>query len=219
MLIASAGEGIKSAAHDKAEDARAGGAVIEIAFVNNMPSAAFDATEAKFSSLLQGAAAALGATVRLRRYALCGIDRTAEVRARLETDYEPVAAIYDATVDGLIVTGSEPLTADLRDEAYFDALAGLIAWAEEETASTVASCLAAHAAALIFDQIERETLPVKCSGVFVQEVRSDHALTCGLGPTVHMPHSRLNDLPGARMQEAGYSNLIESPELNWTVAV
>ena len=34
-----------------------------------------------------------------------------------------------------------------------------------------------------------------------------------------MPHSRLNDLPAAMLQAGGYTNLIESPEMNWTVAV
>jgi homoserine O-succinyltransferase len=34
-----------------------------------------------------------------------------------------------------------------------------------------------------------------------------------------MPHSRLNDLPSALLQEGGYTSLIESPEMNWTVAV
>ncbi len=71
----------------------------------------------------------------------------------------------------------------------------------------------------MFDGIERETLPAKCSGVFVQDVAGGHPLTEGLGPKVHMPHSRLNDLPSARLQSAGYTNLVESTEMNWTVAV
>lgn len=81
------------------------------------------------------------------------------------------------------------------------------------------SCLAAHAAALLLDGIERHTLAVKCSGVFVQAIRTDHPLTEGLGGLVRMPHSRLNDLPSALLQADGYANLIESPEMTWTVAV
>jgi homoserine O-succinyltransferase len=34
-----------------------------------------------------------------------------------------------------------------------------------------------------------------------------------------MPHSRLNDLPSSLMQQGGYTNLIESAEMNWTVAI
>lgn len=185
-----------------------------------MPSSAFDATEQQFAGLLEGAARALGsATVRFSRYALSGLERTEEVRHRLATDYRPVEHIYGERVDGLIVTGTEPLADDLRLEPYWGALAELIGWAEGATASAVVSCLAAHAAALLFDGIERETLPAKCSGVFVQEVFPGHALTEGLGPQVHMPHSRLNDLPSGQLQADGYTNLIESPEMNWTVAV
>ena len=185
-----------------------------------MPSSAFDATERQFAHLLEGAAQELGGvTVRLNRYAFAGLERTEEVDKRLASDYRPVEQIFGEEVDGLIVTGTEPLADDLRSEPYWGALAELIGWAEGATASVVVSCLAAHAAALLFDGIERETLPAKCSGVFLQEVFSGHALTEGLGPQVHMPHSRLNDLPSGSLQTGGYTNLIESPEMNWTVAV
>ena len=82
--------------------------------------------------------------------------------------------MYGTRPDGLIVTGTEPLTDDLRTEPYWGALAELIGWAEGATASALLSCLAAHAAALLFDGIERHTLAVKCSGVFVQAIRADH---------------------------------------------
>lgn len=195
-------------------------ATIEIGFVNNMPSSAFDATEAQFASLLEAAANLLGdTTVRFSRYALGGLERTTEVRERIARDYIPASRVPGGGLDGLIVTGTEPLTDDLRSERYWDELSRLIKWAEDATASTVVSCLAAHAAALLFDGIERESLPVKCSGVFVQDVFPGHELTEGLGQKVHMPHSRLNDLPAALLQADGYTNLIESPEMNWTVAI
>lgn len=197
-----------------------GVATIEIAFVNNMPSSAFDATEAQFAGLLEAATGLLGdTTVRLSRYALGGLERTAQVEERIARDYSPASRIQGRAVDGLIVTGTEPLTDDLRSEAYWGELSELFSWAECSAASVVVSCLAAHAVALLFDGIERESLPVKCSGVFVQEVFPGHELTEGLGPQVHMPHSRLNDLPAALLQADGYTNLIESPEMNWTVAL
>jgi homoserine O-succinyltransferase len=185
-----------------------------------MPSSAFDATEQQFTSLLESAAEQLGGiTVRFSRFALGGFERTAEVEARIARDYRPIGRIYSERPDGLIVTGTEPIADDLKSESYWGGLAELIGWAEGAAVSALLSCLAAHAAALLFDGIERETLAAKCSGVFVQEVRTDHPLTEGLGGLVHMPHSRLNDLPSALLQEGGYTSLIESPEMNWTVAV
>jgi len=193
---------------------------IEIALVNNMPSSAFDATEQQFVTLLEAAAHELGGTaVRLSRYGIEGLERSAEVQGRIAREYSHIELLYATQPDGLIVTGTEPRALDLRSEPYWGALAELIAWAKDAVASAVVSCLAAHAAALLFDGIERETLPAKCSGVFVQDVVSGHPLTMDLGKKVHMPHSRLNDLPSASLQAGGYTNLIESPEMNWTVAV
>lgn len=221
FLIVSGDDGTRTQTGDEA--GHTGGdhqPTIDIAFVNNMPSSAFDATEQQFAGLLESAAKELGgAVVRFSRYALPGLERTDEVRQRLAVDYRSVEEIYSEPVDGLIVTGTEPLADDLRLEPYWAALAELIGWAEGAVASAVVSCLAAHAAALLFDGIDRETLPAKCSGVFLQEVFQGHPLTDGLGPRVHMPHSRLNDLPSGLLQADGYTNLIESPEMNWTVAV
>ncbi len=185
-----------------------------------MPDSAFEETERQFIGLLENAAREIGdITVRFSRYSLPGLSRGAAIEQRLARDYSPVDRVYGDRPDGLIVTGTEPLTDDLRTEAYWEPLTELIGWAEGSTASALLSCLAAHAAALLFDGIERHTLAVKCSGVFVQAIRTDHPLTEGLGGLVHMPHSRLNDLPSALLQADGYANLIESPEMTWTVAV
>ncbi|MGD0983657.1 MAG: homoserine O-succinyltransferase [Acidimicrobiales bacterium] len=191
-----------------------------MAFVNNMPDSAFEETERQFIGLLDSAARELGdVAVHSRRYRLPGLARNSAIEERIAQEYDPLDRIYEERPDGLIVTGTEPLTDDLRTESYWEALTELIGWAEDSTASALLSCLAAHAAALLFDGIERHALAVKCSGVFTQTIRTDHPLTEGLGDRVHMPHSRLNDLPSALLQADGYSNLIESPEMTWTVAV
>jgi len=223
QFIASPGDGIGTAEGDEPAGRRGqclDGSRIEIAFVNNMPDSAFEETERQFVGLLDGAASELGdVTVQLSRYVLPGLARSAAIGQRVSEDYRPVDDIYGGQPDGLIVTGTEPLTDDLRTESYWGALTDLFTWAESSTASALLSCLAAHAAALAFDGIERHTLATKCSGVFVQAIKTDHPLTKGLGDVVHMPHSRLNDLPSALLTADGYTNLIESPEMNWTVAV
>ena len=207
-----------SLAHGRGRDPD--GSTIEIAFVNNMPDSAFEETERQFVGLLDSAAREMGdVTVRFSRYCF-RVSR--ELPRSNSASLEITARLTGYTAsrpDGLIVTGTEPLTDDLRTESYWEALTELIGWAEGSTASALLSCLAAHAAALLFDGIERHTLAVKCSGVFVQAIRTDHPLTEGLGDRVHMPHSRLNDLPSALLQADGYTNLIESPEMTWTVAV
>jgi homoserine trans-succinylase len=57
--------------------------------------------------------------------------------------------------DGLIVTGREPRTPDLRDEAYRLSFTGVLEWTQEHARSAVWSCLAAHAAVLALDGVER----------------------------------------------------------------
>jgi len=201
--------------------ASAGGntGAIEIAFVNNMPDSAFEATEQQFIDLLERASAQTDTAVVLRRYGLPGLERSPAIEQRLAEHYRPIEEIYGRRADGLIVTGTEPLADDLRKEPYWEPLAELIRWAEQATASALVSCLAAHAAALLFDDIDRRTLPEKCSGVLAHEVATGHPLTGGLAGVVRIPHSRLNDLPSDKLEAGGYTHLIASPGSTWTVAV
>ena len=80
------------------------------------------------------------------------------------------------------------------------------------------SCLAAHAALLVYDGIERRRLPVKCSGVFRQQAERYHALGRGLPESVDMPHSRYNDVPLELLVGAGYEAVLHSREVGWTIA-
>ena len=66
--------------------------------------------------------------------------------------------MWDTRLDGLIVTGTEPKSKNLDDEPYWAALPQVIDWAREHTHSTIWSCLAAHAAVLHTDGIERRPL-------------------------------------------------------------
>ena len=64
------------------------------------------------------------------------------------------------------MTGTEPRQPDLRNEPYWPALTEVLEWAERNTASTVLSCLAAHAGVLHSDGIPRHRLSDKQFGVF-----------------------------------------------------
>jgi len=187
---------------------------LEIALVNNMPDAAFEDTERQFTSLLAAAAGSLEVLVRL--YSLPGLERGEETTSYIASRYRPVSELCERRVDAAIVTGTEPREPCLPDEPYWDALVDLIAWAEESTISTVLSCLAAHAAVLLFDKIEREPLPAKCSGVFAHEALTSHPLVEGLEGPVFVPHSRLNDVLSDGLPQE-YTSLLGSPEISWTV--
>ena len=163
---------------------------IEIGLVNNMPDAALEATERQFVELIQ--AATNDIIVRLRLYALPDVRRGDRGLQKTAARYRDVAELWDSRLDGLVVTGTEPRTADLRDEPYWPTLGKLVDWARDNTASAIWSCLAAHAAVLHTDGIERLPLAQKQFGVFDCGVVKAHPLTKGAGTQLRVPHSRHN---------------------------
>ena len=182
---------------------------LEIALVNNMPDAALLATERQFAGLLTEAAGEVF-DVTLRLYALAEVPRSELARAAMQDRYAGMDALEARGADAVIVTGAEPKADDLRDEVYWPELASLIDWARRGTCSALFSCLAAHAAALHLDGIERRRLPAKASGVFTFERLAKSPLTRGLGGAVRTPHSRYNALPLEELTAHGYEVLTHS---------
>lgn len=189
-----------------ADDApRSGRRVLEIGLVNNMSDAALRATERQFQRLLR--AGSDEQPVRLHCLALPSVPRSTATRHRISSLYTDITALDRLQLDGLIVTGAEPRAATLQDEVYWDEMRALVDWAEAHTRSTIWSCLAAHAAVLHLDGIERQRLPRKCSGVYGCEPAADDPLLAGLPAQPRVPHSRLNDLPAGKLAAAGYTVL------------
>ena len=181
---------------------------ITIGLVNNMPDTAWEATERQFLALVSATAATV--PVRVKLFSITDLPRAEHVRRELRERYRGLAELWSTRLDGLIVTGTEPRAANLKDEPYWSALAGLIDWARHNTASTIWSCLAAHAAVLHADGIERRALADKQFGVFDCDVLSAHPLTKGAGPKLSVPHSRWNDLPEPALAACGYRILTRS---------
>src|SRR5690348_13578181 len=127
--------------------------VLSIGLVNNMPDAALEATERQFQTLLNEAADN-DITVRLNFYSLPGVPRKEAGRQHVSS-YRDIGELWDQSLDGLIVTGAEPRTKNLQDEPFWGDLTQLLDWAAQNTASAVWSCLAAHAAVLHLDGIQR----------------------------------------------------------------
>jgi homoserine O-succinyltransferase/O-acetyltransferase len=186
-------------------EARAEPGRLEVGLVNNMPDSALRGTERQFHELLD----ASGLPVRLRLYSLPSVARSPAGEAELAHGYRGLKELLETRLDALIITGAEPKAPRLEQSPYWHDLVQVLDWAERERVSTLWSCLAAHAAALHVDGIERAALPVKRSGVFDHEVAS-HALTAEVGARMAVPHSRWNDLPATALAAAGYSLLAHS---------
>lgn len=192
------------------EQARFGDEPIVIGLVNNMPDAALRATERQFHNLLD--AASHDRLVSLRHFSLPELPRAAAAQSHIGQYYEDLSELWSSHLDGLIVTGTEPRAPALTDEPYWPTLTKLVDWAEGQTFSTVWSCLAAHAAVLHIDGIERQRLAKKLSGVFDCAKASEHRMVADAPSSWSVPHSRYNGLPTEELIARGYQVLSSSVE-------
>lgn len=192
------------------QDAFIGGTPVEltIGLVNNMPDTALKATERQFMRLLSGAAR--NVRIRLHCFSLPSVSRSPAAQSHIDKEYSDIAELDRLNIDGLIVTGAEPNASDLPNEPFWRDLADMIEWAKTNTRSTIWSCLAAHAAALHLDGIERRRLGAKCSGIYSCARVQDDGLTRGLRLPLKISHSRLNEVREDDLASRGYQVLTRS---------
>jgi homoserine O-succinyltransferase len=179
---------------------------IVIGLVNNMSGAGFSTAERQFRDLLSDA----GEGIKIRTFS--------PVPPAVETGPVPHQGcgtpdeLWASNLDALIVTGAEPRATRLQDEAMWPFLTRLIDWAEDNTISTIWSCLAAHGAVYHLDGVERRHRGPKLFGLFTCENLQSHPILAGLPQRWAAPHSRFNDLPEAALVARGYRILSRSVE-------
>jgi homoserine O-succinyltransferase len=184
--------------------------VLKIALINNMPDTALEDTELQFFELLESSSGTIPVEIEL--YSLPGLQRGERAQSHLDRFYSSTDDLGDRKFDGAIITGTEPRQPDLRDEPYWPSLGRVFDWAERNTASTVLSCLAAHAGVLYSDGIERQPLSDKKFGVFGYARANDHPLLSGIADVVRFPHSRWNEVRAEALTSCGYKILTESQD-------
>ncbi|WP_232629360.1 homoserine O-succinyltransferase MetA [Methylobacterium sp. Leaf118] len=179
---------------------------LRIGLLNNMPDTALVQTERQFRRLI-------GPEAELRFFSLDAVPRGPLARAHLDRCYASHTALAAAGLDALVITGAEPKAARLDHEPYYAEFASVVDWAAAHTVSTLFSCLAAHAAVLHLDRIERRPLPAKHSGVYACAATAVHPLLAGMPAVMPVPHSRWNDLPEADLAARGYTVLRRSEQV------
>jgi len=179
---------------------------LRVGLLNNMPDSALVQTERQFRRLI-------GLRAELRLFSLDTVPRGPLARAHLDRFYETQDALAGAGLDALVVTGAEPKAKRLADEPFFPALAAVVDWADASGVPTLFSCLAAHAAVLHLDGIERRPLPTKHSGIYACTAVAHHPLLAGMPVSVPVPHSRWNDLPEQALTARGYRVLRRSEQV------
>jgi homoserine O-succinyltransferase/O-acetyltransferase len=183
---------------------------LSLALINNMPDPALEDTEMQFFELLDVASGDLLVTIQL--YSLRGLPRSERGQQHLNSFYRDFDDLWKRRFDGVIITGTEPHEPNLRDEPYWRLLTQVFDWAEENTTSTVLSCLAAHASVLHGDGVSRHRLPDKQFGVFESKRICDHALLDRGTVVVRFPHSRWNEVREDELTAAGYVVLTKSAD-------
>jgi len=183
---------------------------LTIGLINNMPDAALQATERQFMRLLRQAAGDI--RIDFHCFSLPSVHRSQTAKWRVDRQYTNIADLGRLKIDGLIVTGAEPVAATLPEEPFWPHLADIVDWAKTNTRSTIWSCLAAHAAVLHLDGIERQPLKTKCSGIYDCARVTDHWLTENMPSPLKISHSRLNGLAEGDLAARGYQLLTQSRE-------
>lgn len=185
------------------------GDVLRIGLVNNMADGAMVATENQFLSLLDAAAGDM--RIHLTLYVFPEVERKSCCQRRVDSLYFSSEQLWNQPPEqrphALIITGREPRTPDLRHEVYWPGFVRLLEWTQEYACSAIWSCLAAHAAVLALDGIQRVRSERKHFGIFPCEQVEPHGLLAGTADTLHVPHSRWNGLCAGQLAARGYRAL------------
>ena len=159
-----------------------------------MSDEALKATERQFISLLESASDNM--PIHLSFYTLPGVPRSGLTASHISSRYSNIEDLWDGHLDGLIVTGREPMAANLADEPYWDSFTRVLAWAQENCHATVLSCLAAHAAILSHGwHSPGAKRMIRSSASSSARVCPIIRLTAGTASQFRLPHSRWNGVP------------------------
>ncbi len=192
---------------------QAGEAAIVIGLINIMPRAAMRTIESLFRRLLD--ACHSPAKIHLRLFA--PPNRPGDT-SDLPQVYEGLNALWESPdsempLDALIVTGTEARASLMTNEPCWPVLQKICDWAGENTISSIWSCFSAHAAVLHMDNIHRQLLPEKLSGIFECESASSHPMLKHMPKQWAVPHSRYNNLNPAELAANGYEILSGAPSV------
>ncbi|MBT8047069.1 MAG: homoserine O-succinyltransferase [Xanthomonadales bacterium] len=184
---------------------------LHVGFLNMMPDAALEATERQFISLVGGCNRI--AQFFVYPFSLPGLARGNDSLEYIERYYSTFEDLQKAGLDALIITGANVSNPALETESFWNPLMEVIAWAQENVASTLCSCLATHAVLKHFHGIDRQPLPAKRWGVYSHRVAVPaHPLLREINTRFYVPHSRYNDISRAQLQSAGLPVLVESEQ-------
>lgn len=185
---------------------------IHIGLLNIMPDAALEATERQFLRLVNDSN--LIAQIHIHPFSLPIIKRGENAQAHIDTYYEKFEDIKEQGLDGLIVTGTNPVDYPALDERKFwQPMIDVIDWAAENVTSTLFSCMASHLALTNAHGQAPVWADDKVWGVYPHRViDNQHPLVSGMNTQFNVIHSRHRDVSLEQFKEAGLRVLVHSKE-------
>jgi homoserine O-succinyltransferase len=185
------------------------GRALHIGLLNMMPDKALAATERQFMRLLGRSDVA----IQVHLFTLPGLGRAAPGKAHVAAYYESFDQIRSTGLDALVISGANVEGNALANQAFWQPLSEVLAWAADAVDSTLCSCLATHAALQLQHGQERVALPEKRWGVYSHQIKNPaHPLVSSLPEKFAVPHSRYNEITAAQFGSAGVTVLVESEE-------
>lgn len=191
---------------------------LHIGLLNIMPDAALEATERQFFRLV-GACNQI-AQFHVHPFTIDGLERSPVAWEHIHNYYETFEQIKLDGLDALIISGANVTHDHLQDEAFWQPLTEVFAWAKQNVTSILCSCLATHALIQSCYGVERTRLPAKRWGVFSHKVIDrQHPLVAEINTRFDVPHSRFNEVFKSDMEKHGLKILVTSEEAGVHLAV
>lgn len=190
---------------------------LHVGLLNMMPDAALEATERQFMRLV-------GASNRIAQFyvhpfTMPGLERQGRAAELVSNYYASFDDVQRDGLDALIITGANPIEADITREPYWNSLLEVMDWARDNVSSTVMSCLASHAAFKRYYGVERVPFERKVWGVYSHRVcEPAHPLTANVNTRFEAPHSRWNGARSDELRAAGIRILVEGERPGMLVA-
>ena len=180
-----------------------------------MADEALKATERQFISLLDSASE--GMPIHLSLYTLPDVPRNEASSRHIASPYSSIDDLWEGAARWADCDWQGASGGNLTDEPYWESFTKTLAWAQENAHSTIWSCLAAHAAILHLDGIDR----AEEAGEVLRHLRlcagGRSSVDGGNPRAFRLPHSRWNGLSEDELTSCGYSVLTTDRAMpNWT---
>lgn len=191
---------------------------LHIGVLNIMPDAALEATERQFLRLVGSCNRIAQFYVHL--FTFPEVPRGEAASRHIARYYEDFETLKKEGLDAIILSGANPVQANIEDEPFWDPLMEVVHWAQDNVCSVMCSCLATHAVVQRLWGIHRYKLADKRWGVYANRVaESSHPLIANINTRFDAPHSHVHEVNASQFEEQGLLVLAKSKQADLHLAV